>query len=367
MIPKITLSRLGMLAIVGVASTSTDPSFQLWNAPALGSALASALGAPDGGARYNELPFPSVHNAYAAPASLPQQLEADGVRSLELDLHTHKRLRPRLTDDWYVYHVNFPFLNDTVCDRFTECLDQLAEFHRRHPGHLPVTVFLDMKDPFGDGHEPESLDDVIAARIPASAIVGPHELMRRCPGARDLREAVQSPCGWPTVGELRGKFVFALTGGTVCGRGDVLRSYAPGPGVAETRLAYIAPNVTDDCTYAALAATFPFVVFFNLDWAHRGAGKLIRGDGAISRIYEGGLLGGLDGPEILDALQRGLATVLVTDELSVAAAEKPGSVVPGRATDHRPAVAAFGAPTAGPSADPTSADPDGDATERPHG
>ncbi len=356
---KIKLSRLGMLAIVVVASTSDDPNFPLWSAPA----LSTGLGSP-GGARYNELPVPSVHNAYAESESLPQQLEAAGVRSLELDLHNGKRMRPSLADDWYVYHINLPFLNDTVCDRFTDCLQELAAFHARHPDHLPITVFLDMKDPFGPGHEPEALDDVIAAHIPASAIVTPRELLRRCPGARDLHEAVRSPCGWPKLAELRGRFVFALTGGTVCDSGARLRRYAPEPAVAASRLAYIAPNVTDDCTYAALAATFPFVVFFNLDWAHRAAGKLVRQGGAVSRIYEGGILGGLDGPEILDAMQRGLATFLVTDELSVAAAERSKAGAP---AEQRSAVAAAAPQPSSAPGTQASADPDGDPTERPHG
>ena len=40
---------------------------------------------------------------------------------------------------------------------------------------------------------------------------------------------------------------------------------------------------------------------------------------------------------------------------------------PKHRAEQQPAVAAFGRQAAGPSTDPTSADPDGDATERPHG
>jgi hypothetical protein len=279
------------------------------------------------GVRYNEMPYPSIHNAYAEPASIHDQLEGDGVRSLELDLHTGKRDRGQLAGDWYVYHIDFPLLDGTRCGRFSECMDVLAEFHRKNPHHLPITVFLDVKDSFDREHRPEQLDAVIAARIPTSVIMDPTDLMRRCPAAKDLNEALKPPCGWPKVDELEGMFVFALTGGSACAVGGRLRQYAPDPRTAATRLGFIAPSITDECQLADYAAGAPFVVFFNMDWAHREAARLIRTAGAIARIYAGDLYGGLDDGEMISALEGGLGTFLVTDHLGldklVRRAERP--------------------------------------------
>jgi len=305
--------RWGIILLAAFSSASSDGTASSWTeAP-----LARLLGTHAVGIRYNEMPYPSVHNAYAESASIHDQLEGAGVRSLELDLHTGKRDRGHLAGDWYVYHVDFPLLDGTRCDRFSECMDVLAEFHRQNPHHLPITVFLDMKDDFDREHRPEQLDAVIAARIPTSIVMDPSDLMRRCPAAKDLNEALRPPCGWPKVDELEGMFVFALTGGSACSAGGRLREYAPDPRAAATRLGFIAPSITDECKLGDYAAAAPFVVFFNMDWAHREAARLIKTAGAIARIYAGGLAGGLDDGEMIAALEGGLGTFLVTDRLGL--------------------------------------------------
>lgn len=314
--------RWGILLLAACASASSHGSAPSWTeAP-----LARLFSANTAGIRYNEMSHPSVHNAYADSASIHDQLEGAGVRSLELDLHTGKRGRGRIAGDWYVYHVDFPLLDGTRCARFTECMDVLADFHRKNPRHQPITVFLDMKDPFDGEHRPEQLDAVIASRLPTSIIMDPSDLVRRCPAAEDVNETLGPPCGWPEVGELDGMFVFALTGGSACSTGGRLREYAPDPRVAATRLGFIAPSITDECKLADYAAAAPFVVFFNLDWAHREAARLIKTAGAVARIYAGDLYGALDDGEMVAALEGGLGTFLVTDRLGLDKLVRPRQV-----------------------------------------
>jgi hypothetical protein len=300
-----------LIAVLAVAVLGADDHVP--SVPSCGQRVAAVLARVGTGGRYDEVPQVTIHNAYAERTTVREQLERAGVRSLELDVHTSKRGRPKMAGDWYVYHHDFPWLDDSRCERLSECLDELAAFHASTPRHAAVTLFVDVKDVFAPGHAPEDLDALMRERLGAGNVFAPAELMRACSQASSLRQAVTAPCGWPTRDELEGKFIVALTGASAC-PSSILHPYAPDELRASARLAFVAPSVVDDCDIDTYLREAPFVVFFNLDWAHRHLAPLVRALGGVTRLYSGNVGGALDDDQLLTALAEPI-TFLATDRL----------------------------------------------------
>ncbi len=59
------------------------------------------------------------------------------------------------------------------------------------------------------------------------------------------------------------------------------------------RTSFIAPDVNPSCPYAS-DATHPEVLFFNMDKDNMASAALAHDAGLMSRVYYGGLTGGLD-------------------------------------------------------------------------
>ncbi len=267
---------------------------------------------PAAGTPYDQAQELTIHNAYERPMSIGAQLGA-GVRSLEIDVHATKRGRVTRAGDWYVYHVDLPTLDRTQCDRLSSCLDAIAAFHRAHPAHAPMTIFVDLKDDFGPGHRPADLDRMLVARLGRGAMVTPADLTAACPSATNASGAVRT-CGFPTVAALRGRVLFALTGGGACQRAGPeapLRAYAK----ERRRVAFIAPSLNNRCDLSATRRDAPATVFFNMDFAHRAEARAVGAAGLSARIYYGLLAGGLDLPAAFEEARATGATFLATDRL----------------------------------------------------
>ena len=270
--------------------------------------------ATDGGAgvRYGALVQKSVHNAYERDEPLFDQLAFHRVRSVEIDLHDGKTLRPSLSFDWYVYHADAPGLNATSCDRFSDCLDEIAAFERAVPEHEVLTVLVDLKDDLAGVHDGKALDALITSRIGAS-LYRPSDLAAACPAATNLRGAVTGGCAWPTLDALRGRVLFVLTGGSSCNGQGKLATYAGATGLAPA--AFIAPSIDDTCTFPAYAGQND-VVFYNMDLPHAAAAAAVRSAGFVGRVYKGGIGGGLDAQVDWDEAKADGAHLLATNKVN---------------------------------------------------
>jgi hypothetical protein len=259
----------------------------------------------------------ATHNSYARDEGLFDQLAYHRVRALELDIHAGKWTWPDVAGDWYVYHENGPGLNGTSCNRLSDCLADIAAFHAAVPDHAVITVFLDLKDDFaGPGHRPEDLDARLVAAFGERAIVRPGDLARRCPGATGVRDALGRDCAWPTLDELRGKLLFALTGGSVCEAGG-LRDYATGAEPPGGRVAFVAPGLSSACPLEAVRAAAPDTAIVNLSYDELPRLAAARDAGLLSRVYYGGLTGGLDDEAAWNEAAAAGASYLATDEVNV--------------------------------------------------
>jgi hypothetical protein len=280
--------------------------------PQLVDPMLDALGLGSDDARFNEVQQKSIHNSFEQDEGIVDQLRVVGVRSLELDVHNSKFARGNLDGDWYVYHADAPLLDDSRCERLSDCLAALADFHAANPHHAPVTIFIDLKDEFRLGQSPRDLDRRLRVHFGEDALLTPRDLLAACPGATTLREAVRAPCGWPRLGSMHGRFLFVLTGGSSCRAGTRLDDY--GSRGSEVTTAFIAPDVDDDCDLASYGGAAD-TLFFNLDWAHRSISRAVHWAGGISRVYYGGLTGGLNTASVWNDAKAGLANFLVTDRL----------------------------------------------------
>jgi hypothetical protein len=125
------------------------------------------------------------------------------VRAFELDLH-------RDQGTLYVYHI---LVIDQVstCVTLVDCLTTIKGWSDQHPGHVPITVWFEIKDSTGGMPIDDLLlvDDTILDVFPPDRVLTP-DFVR---GNHDTLRAAIETDGWPTLGEIRGKIVFAILNG----------------------------------------------------------------------------------------------------------------------------------------------------------
>jgi len=173
---------------------------------------------------------------------LDEQFERLGIRQIELDvfadpeggLYALRRGRqllglpadagiPELDEPGFkVLHVQDVDYR-TTCPTLRACLETLSAWSEENPGHLPVLVLIEAKDdaivdPLDQGFTVpipfdaalfRELDEEIRSVFPDERMLLPDDVRR---GRPTLDEAVRE-LGWPRLGELRGKVLFALDNG----------------------------------------------------------------------------------------------------------------------------------------------------------
>lgn len=144
--------------------------------------------------------FDASHEYSHAP--LDEQLDAQGVRAFELDVH-------KGANDFEVYHIAV-IDQVTTCQTLPACLGIMRAWSLAHVEHLPIVVWIEIKDSTGgqpiDAGDLDALDDVIRAALPPEQLFTPDDLQGAHPSVRAALEAD----GWPTLAQLRGKFLVVL-------------------------------------------------------------------------------------------------------------------------------------------------------------
>lgn len=171
--------------------------------------------------RVNHLQLRATHNSYHQRPDQPiddshdytmptltDQVDRDGVRGFELDLHWQP-------DDEVFHVLHLPFLDgETSCLLFTDCLQELRDWSLDHPWHAPLVIWLEPKDDL-DGLATgygliagrwDALEAEILSVWPRSALLTPDDVRG---DAVDLPTAIADH-GWPTLGEARGRLMLAL-------------------------------------------------------------------------------------------------------------------------------------------------------------
>ncbi len=206
----------------GHTATSAQDSTDAASADSGADVTPAACGGMEDTLRLHQIQAKATHNSYhVAQELVPElnyfhtpldvQLQSEGVRSFELDIHPPDEPPGPLQ----VYHL--PAIDqNSNCGNFRECLTVLRTWSDAHPCHHALMVIIEPKDQLIDTgvvHDKLPLDDYwdqfdadILAAWPRTRVIAPDDLRGT---HASLREAVTTT-GWPTMAESRGKIVIVI-------------------------------------------------------------------------------------------------------------------------------------------------------------
>lgn len=138
-----------------------------------------------------------------------------------------------------------------VCITFVDCLHDLKDWSAAHPDHVPILVTMNVKDdsipmpasvtPLKfDAAAADALDAEVLSVFAKDELVTPDQVQGSAP---TLRDGVLQH-GWPTLGETRGKFLFALDES-----GEKIATYIGGRKSLEGRVFFV--NTDENAPQAA--------------------------------------------------------------------------------------------------------------------
>ncbi|ADB30027.1 conserved hypothetical protein [Kribbella flavida DSM 17836] len=197
---------------------------------------------------------PNAGNLWYSHASIPQQLQDQNIRALELDLfpdpagglYTYPLIRKLtgqgpLTDPALaqpgikVMHIA-DFDYNTTCRTFVLCLQQVKTWSDQHPNHAPVTIQLELKQsdprivaaggvqaPPWNAENLAGVDAEIRSVFDEDQLLSPDDV--RKPGLT-LEQSVLTK-GWPTLARARGKVMFFFDNGGEGAIRDLYRAERP--------------------------------------------------------------------------------------------------------------------------------------------
>jgi hypothetical protein len=141
---------------------------------------------------------------------------------------------------------------ETTCYTLIACLETVVAWSDANPTHLPIFILVELKDarvepdlgfvvpvPF-DAEQMDALDAEILSVVPRDKLVIPDDVRG---GRTTLDEAIALD-GWPAIGRLRGKLIFAMDNG-----GAKRAIYTDGRPSAEGRVLF--PNAVEGAPDAA--------------------------------------------------------------------------------------------------------------------
>ena len=183
---------------------------------------------------YNKVYGIATHNSYWMNRSDKYDLYASGTQELISDQLLHEHVRGIELDvhsegapdhEWKVYHTSDS--EDTTCRYLSDCLEYLRNFQYAVPDHEVVNVIVELKNVdsdlgvvaynyqtsrnFNATHTMSDFDNIFRNAL-GSALYTPSDYYRdmRCSTSQSITSCAEH--GWPTIEQLRGKFIINLMG-----------------------------------------------------------------------------------------------------------------------------------------------------------
>jgi hypothetical protein len=261
------LATVALMASATIPSAAAVPDASAGGSGGGAGRDAAATGYPnDDALRLNEIQVVGTHNSYHLPPHpdfdeavnelfpgltqfwqyehrpLPEQFAEQGVRQIELDVFADpdgglyaNRLsyeHAGLPADPGIPELHEPGMKvlhvqevdpESTCPTFVICLGHLKGWSLENPGHVPVLVLVELKDapipdlldlgyvdpiPF-DADLIDEVDAEILSVFDDEHIIFPDDVR----GEHETLSGAITTDGWPTLGEVRGKVMFALDNG----------------------------------------------------------------------------------------------------------------------------------------------------------
>jgi hypothetical protein len=251
------LTRIGVAGLAAAATVAAMSAVSLIR-PTTAAPDLDAYGRGDD-VRMNQIQFMGAHNAYHremqgveleealkidpglpgwsfySHASIPDLLERQNVRHVELDLlpdpegglyryplpRQRAGLGPIEDPDMAKPGMKVLHVPDvdytTTCRTFVRCLEQVRDWSRANPGHVPIVIQLELKqtddrwEQLGGAVSPpwdaallDDLDAEIRSVFTEKELITPDDIRR--PG-KTLEESILT-YGWPKLSWARGKVMF---------------------------------------------------------------------------------------------------------------------------------------------------------------
>lgn len=159
--------------------------------------------------RYHEVSFKASHNSYQRDEPFLDQIAFDpdkpyeaGCRALELDISQ--------SNDGLYWSVGHKGSYDKDYRQLSQFLGELRQYLEHHTDPDPVTLYLDLKH-VATTQFPEQLDQYIRDYLgdgTTAPVFSPGALF----GTESNLSEGAAKNGWPTLRDLRGKYLICLTG-----------------------------------------------------------------------------------------------------------------------------------------------------------
>lgn len=256
--------------------------------------------------QYQEVFQPTCHNCYEIAVALEMGAKTfkevlDQVKNVEVDFwDTRDAVSGGVPHEWYVRHnpgTLFQSGNDNNCtgngngtNNLGACLTDVKQWSDAHPGHDPITLFLDKKQGWSsvnEGRRPADLDSLVESRL-GGALYKPASLQGSFP---TLREAAKKR-SWPAMGGLAGKVIVVLTGGELANHNATLSEYVRDR--QRSAALFVAADTDEKSDIDGVPNQFTsdtanYVVFYNIEDKDGRAslGKNTRANNYVSRLWNG--------------------------------------------------------------------------------
>lgn len=202
--------------------------------------------------RYNEVYGTATHNSFWFNRNHLLDLNASGTEELLSDQFLHEHIRAIEldvhTDDghpgvWTVYHTSEPMFSQ--CNPLSDCLEMLRNFHYATPQHEVINIIVELKNlwPIDTGanlrdpdHSVKMFDDIFR-QVLGNTLYMPRDFLNRCPGGYTMVRCA-AEVGWPTIDQLRGKFIVNVLGNYFQATNDWVRYAGERPGVVKERVGF---------------------------------------------------------------------------------------------------------------------------------
>lgn len=176
---------------------------------------------------------------------------------------------------WYVRHNEDAGKsgNDNNCtgdgqgtNDLEACLGDVAQWSKDHPGHNVITVFLDKKQNWGEDRQPVDLDNLIMKKFPSEKILTPGDVIDAPNSPANLRQAIAMG-GWRPMSQLKGMFIFVITGGQDDNHNKTQSYYVQKRG--QGAICFVAPDTDETSDITGTPNQFNtdtagYVIFYNI-------------------------------------------------------------------------------------------------------